>query len=415
MLTILREKRIVLAATGSIAVYKAVDLASKLTQAGALVDVIMTESAQRFVTPLTFQAVTGRPVYTDMWKADTSGGLPTHIAHVGLGEGADLIAVIPATANTLAKLAAGMADDLLTVSALAARCPLLIAPAMDGGMYAHPATQANLTTLQARGAILVEPEIGRFASGLTGQGRLPETPALMGAVRRALARNGTLAGRKVVVSAGGTREAIDPVRYVTNRSSGKQGYAIAQAALDAGAAVMLVSTADHLPVPMGAELIAVESAQAMLETVLQHGAQADAVIMAAAVADFRPETVATQKIKKKDDDSGLSLNLVRNPDILLAVKDLRTRTGFPRAVVGFAAESEDLLNNAESKLRRKGVDLLVANDISATDAGFAVDTNRVIILDAAGGQQALPLMDKAEVAEAIIVRLAEVLSQIGQR
>lgn len=417
IINLLHNKHIVLAVTGSIAVYKAVDLASKLTQAGALVDVVMTEAAGRFVTPLTFQAVTGRPVYTDMWQTETGGGeggLPTHIAHVGLGEGADLIAVVPATAHTIAKLAAGLADDLLTVTALAARCPLLISPAMDGGMYSHPATQANLQTLMGRGAILIEPETGRFASGLVGQGRLPETSALMGAVRRALGRDGVLAGGKVVVSAGGTREAIDPVRYVTNHSSGKQGYAIAQVALDAGAEVTLVSTVD-LPTPYGAALIAVSSAAEMLAAVLQESMQADVLVMAAAVADFRPETVATQKIKKGDDGGGLSLNLVRNPDILLEVKTQRDNTGYPRVVVGFAAESQDLLQNAESKLKRKGVDLLVANDISADDAGFATDTNRVVILDATGGQTTLPLMSKTEVSEKLVQQIAILMSERAEQ
>ncbi len=408
-ITLLTNKRIILAVTGSIAVYKAVDLASKLTQAGALVDVIMTSAAREFVTPLTFQSVTGRPVYTDLWKADSSGALPTHIAHVGLGEGADLLTVIPATANTLAKLAHGLADDLLSVTALAARCPLLIAPAMDGGMYSHPATQANLETLIQRGAILIPPEEGRFASGLVGLGRLPETPTLIGHIRRALAQNGSLAGRKIVVSAGGTREPIDPVRYITNRSSGKQGYAITQAALDAGAReVILISTVD-LPLPLGATLIPVGSAESMLTAVLQHTTNTDALIMAAAVADFRPAAVAEQKIKKKEDDnSGLTLNLTRNSDILLAIKQQREQTGSPCVVVGFAAESENLLKNAQSKLDRKGLDLLVANDISATDAGFAVDTNRVILLDSSG-QTPLPLTTKTLVGEAIIAHIAALL------
>ena len=244
-ITIFEQKRIVLAVTGSIAVYKSVDLASKLTQAGALVDVIMTESAQRFVSPLTFQSVTGRPVYTDLWQAESSGGLGTHIAHVGLGEGADVIVVAPATAHSIAKLATGLADNLLTVTALTARCPVMIAPAMDGGMYDHPATQANLTALTERGVILIPPEEGRFASGLIGLGRLPDTPTLMGHIRRVLGRDGALKNCKVVVSAGGTREAIDPVRYVTNRSSGKQGHAIAQSALDAGASEVILVSSRH--------------------------------------------------------------------------------------------------------------------------------------------------------------------------
>jgi phosphopantothenoylcysteine decarboxylase/phosphopantothenate--cysteine ligase len=434
MITLLRHKRIVLAVTGSIASYKAVDLASKLTQAGARVDVIVSDAARQFVTPLTFESVTGRAVYTSLWGSAAgagaiesmivgaeaeddpatrhdplAGGLPTHIAHVGLGESADLIAVVPATANTIARLAIGLADDLLTVTALAARGPILIAPAMDGGMYQHAAVQANLHTLIQRGALLIEPDEGRFASGLVGKGRLPETSALIGHIRRALGVNGPLAGRKIVITAGGTREPIDPVRFVSNRSSGKQGYAIAQAAIDAGAReVVLISTVE-LPAPVGSTLVAVETARQMHDAALDHTRDADALIMAAAVADFRPAAVAEQKIKKRDaDDEGLDLSLVRNPDILLAVRSQRETGGFPRRVIGFAAESEHLLENARAKLERKGLDLLVANDITASDAGFAVDTNRVVLIDA-GGAHALPLISKAEVGEAIITRVAEML------
>ena len=408
-ISLLNDKRIILGVTGSIAAYKAVDLASKLTQAGALVDVVMTDAAQQFVTPLTFQAVTGRPVYNDLWQADNSGGLPTHIAHVGLGEGADLLVIAPATAQTLAKLAHGLADNLLTVTSLAARCPLLIAPAMDGGMYDHAATQANLEALVKRGAMLIEPEEGRFASGLVGKGRLPETPTLLGHIRQALARDGVLAGRGVVVTAGGTQEALDPVRYLTNRSSGKQGYALAQAALDAGAEVKLVSAAQGLPTPVGATLIPVESAQEMQAAVLTASSVADVLVMAAAVADFRPAQVAEQKIKKGENDDGLALDLARNPDILLSVKAQRETTGRPLVVVGFAAESENLLENAQSKLERKGLDLLIANDISADDAGFAVDTNRVTILSAHDAPQSLDLMSKTQVSEIVVQRVAGLL------
>lgn len=408
-ITVLQGKRIVLGVCGSIAVYKAVDLASKLTQAGAQVDVLMTESAQRFVTPLTFQSVTGRPAYTDLWQSDASGGLPTHIAHVGLGEGADLLAIIPATAQTLAKLAHGLADDLLSVTALANRAPLLLAPAMDGAMYEHPATQANLQTLVQRGAILIEPEEGRFASGLLGKGRLPETPALLGAIRQALGRSRSLAGRHVVVTAGGTREALDPVRYLGNRSSGKQGYALAQAALDAGAQVTLISSASQ-PTPYGAQLVVVESAREMLDAVLDVAEGADALIMAAAVADFRPAQVAAQKIKKREeDDDGLIVELVRNPDILLHVRQQRDAGHGPRVVVGFAAESDDLLANAQRKLEYKALDLLVANDIRAQDAGFGSDDNRVTILDRTGGQEAIGLRSKAQIAERVIERIAALL------
>ena len=412
IVTILRGKRVVLAATGSIAVYKAVDLASKLTQASALVDVIMSEAAERFVTPLTFQSVTGRPVYDSLWQSSGGGALPTHIAHVGLGEAADLLVVAPATANTLAKLAAGAADDLLTVTALAARCPLLLAPAMDGGMYQHPATQASLRTLTERGALLIEPEEGRFASGLVGRGRLPETATLMGHIRLALAQRGALAGMRVIVTAGGTREPIDPVRYITNESSGKQGYALAQAALDAGAAVTLVSAARDLPPPVGARLILVDSARTMQAAVLEEAGQADALLMAAAVADFRPASVAEQKIKKSDNpDEGMVVELARNPDILLAVKEQRGSSSRPLVVVGFAAESEDLLENASGKLARKGLDLIVANDISATDAGFRVDTNRVVLLDASGAQQPVELASKTTIAEIVVSRVATLLEE----
>lgn len=409
IITLLQNKRIILAVTGSIAAYKAADLASKLTQAGALIDVVMTEAAERFVTPLTFQSVTGRPVYTNLWQNESSGALPTHIAHVGLAEGADLLVVAPATANTLAKLAHGLADDLLSVTALAARCPLAVAPAMDGSMYGHAATQANVSILRQRGVTVIEPETGRFASGLVGQGRLPDTATLIGYIRVALGRTGALAGKKVIVTAGGTREAIDPVRFITNRSSGKQGYALAQAALDAGASVTLV-TASDLPSPVGAEIINISSAEHMQQAVLDNLPTSDALLMAAAVADFRPQTRATQKIKKKDDsDEAPVITLARTPDILMSVKAQRTAINHPHVTVGFAAESEKLLSHARAKLERKGLDLLIANDITTPDAGFEVDTNRVIILGADGTQTPLALASKTRIAEAIIERVAALL------
>lgn len=407
--TVLQQKRVLLAVTGSISAYKAVDLASKLTQAGALVDVILSDAAQQFVTPLTFEAVTGRPVYTSMWAAGGSG-LPTHIAHVGLAESADLLAVIPATAHSIARLAQGMADDMLGVTALAARCPLLLAPAMDGTMYSHPATQTNLDLLRRRGAVVIEPEEGRFASGLMGKGRLPETPTLLGHIRRVLGRSGALRGRHVVVTAGGTREAIDPVRFVGNRSSGKQGYALAQAALDAGAEVTLITTVE-LALPPGAQPVRVESAASMKDAVLTHCRTADMLLMAAAVADFRPQTAAEQKIKKEADGSGLTLMLDRTDDILLAVAQQRRQSARPLVVVGFAAESQDLLANGQKKLAAKGLEMLVANDITAPGAGFAVDTNRVTFLFADGRQEPQPLMSKARVAEAIVAQAAALLPQ----
>ena len=407
-IALLQGKRIILGVCGSIAVYKAVDLVSKLTQAGAHVDVIMTEAAQRFVRPLTFQAVSGRPVYSDMWRAENRGGLPSHIAHIGLAEGADLLMIAPATANTLAKLAQGFADDLLSVTALAADCPMLVAPAMDGGMIKHPAVIGNFEILRQRGVHLIEPETGRLASGLTGGGRLPETPALIGHIRRVLGLDGELAGHKLLVTAGGTREALDPVRYLSNRSSGKQGFAIAQAAVDAGADVFLISAAEEQPPLVGATRLAVDSAQSMMEAVLAQVADSSALIMAAAVADYRPRSVSEQKMKKADDSFNLPLE--RNPDILMRVKAQREKTGYPMIVVGFAAESENLLENASGKLQAKGLDLLVANDISANDAGFAVDTNRVVVLDMDGGMHTIDLTSKAAVGAYIIERVGGLLA-----
>lgn len=403
----LRGKRLVLGVCGSIAAYKAVDLASQLTHAHAQVDVIMTAAAQRFVSALTFQAVTGRPVYKELWQSGDTGQLPSHIAHIGLAESADLLVIAPITAHTLAKLAQGMADDLLTVSALAAACPLLLAPAMDGNMFGHPATQANIQTLQSRGAHLVQPESGPLASGLSGTGRLPETAILLGHIRRVLGLDGELAGQKLVVTAGGTREALDPVRYLGNRSSGKQGYAIAQAALDAGARVVLISSAQHLPAPVGAQLVHVESADSMRQAVLEHVDGAAALVMAAAVADYRPRQVAQKKIKKAA--AALRLDLTRTDDILLAVKAQRQASGYPVIVVGFAAESENLLENASGKLQSKGLDLLVANDITAPDAGFAVDNNRVVVLDADGGLQRIELSSKASIGASIVQRVSSLL------
>jgi phosphopantothenoylcysteine decarboxylase/phosphopantothenate--cysteine ligase len=402
----LQGKRIVLGVTGSIACYKAADLASKLTQQGALVDTILTDAAQQFITPLTFQSVTGRRAYgnADLW------GNEAHVLHVGLGHKADLLVIAPATANTLAKLAQGQSDDLLSVTALAATCPLVIAPAMDGGMFSHPATQANLQTLDARGATIVGPEEGHLASGLVARGRMAEPLALVGQIRYHLARGGPLAGCHVVVTAGGTREAVDPVRYLTNHSSGKQGYAVAQAALDAGADVTLISTTSGLATPTGAQLVAVASAQQMLEAVLVATASADVLIMAAAVADFRPAEIAAQKIKKLQGTPQLAL--AANPDILATVAAQRHAGERLKMVVGFAAETQNLLENAQSKLARKKLDLIVANDVTATNAGFGVDTNLVTLLRNDGSTTTFPLQSKAEVAAQIIDEVIEKLQDI---
>ena len=395
--------------TGSIAAYKAVDLASRLTQAGALVDVILTEAAQKFVSPLTFRSVTGRPAYTDadLW------GQEAHILHVGLAEETELLVIAPATANTLAKLASGQADSLLTISTLTARCPLVLAPAMDTGMFEHPATQANLETLRQRGAYIAGPAEGRMASGLVGLGRMLEPAELLGHIRLALGRGGPLGGRKIVVTAGGTQEPIDPVRAIVNRSSGKQGFALAQAALDRGAAVQLVSGPTHLETPVGAERIEVTTAEEMRAAVLVAAAGADALLMAAAVADFRPSKAVPEKIKR-----GRGTPEVRfepTVDILGEVMAQREKSGQPAVVVGFAAESQDLRTNARTKLQAKGLSLIVANDITDPNAGFAVDTNRVTLIDASGTLQELPLMSKAEVAEAVLQRVVRMLGDLGEQ
>jgi phosphopantothenoylcysteine decarboxylase/phosphopantothenate--cysteine ligase len=396
---VLTDKPIVLGVSGSIAAYKAADLASQLTQAGAQVDVILTAAAARFVTPLTFSALTGRPARTDadLWDPGQ------HVPHVALGERAAAVLIAPATANLIARLAHGLADDLLTVTALAARGPLLIAPAMDGGMYAHPATQANLAILAERGVQVLGPATGRMASGLTGPGRLLEPEELLAHLRLRLAQGGPLAGRRIVVTAGGTQEPLDPVRFVTNRSSGKQGYALAQAALDRGAEVVLISAAGADP-PLGARTVRVRTAAEMLAAVLEEAPRADALLMAAAVSDYRPAETAGHKLKKQAGEP-LELVLAQTADILGAVAEQKRASGRPSVLVGFAAETSDVLANAREKLRAKHLDLMVANDVAAPDAGFEVDTNRVTLLDAGGGLENLPLLSKGEVAEHVLDRV----------
>lgn len=396
-ITVLKDRHILLGVTGSIAAYKSVDLASKLTQAGALVDVILTDSAARFVTPLAFRSVTGRPVHSDMWALDE------HVRHVALGESADLFLIAPATAHTIAKLAYGLADNLLTVTALAARCPVMVAPAMDGGMFEHPATQANLATLRDRGVQVAGPAEGRMASGLSGLGRMLEPAELLGEARRVLGREGLLRGRRVVVTTGPTREALDPVRYISNRSTGKQGVAVAQAALDAGADVTLISGPGCEPAPYGARLVAVETTQQMGEAVLSCVGEADVLFMVAAVADFRPESVASRKIKKTEQaDWGLAIGLERTLDILSAVKEQRDRTGMPRVVLGFAAETHNAFEYGRDKLLRKGLNFIAVNDVTSDGAGFAVDTNRVVLLSSAGVVEEMPLQSKTAVAERLV-------------
>jgi phosphopantothenoylcysteine decarboxylase/phosphopantothenate--cysteine ligase len=400
----LHQSHIVLGITGGIAAYKSADLASKLVQAGAQVDVVMTEAATHFVAPLTFQALTGRPVHVDPFRLLDQ----TEMAHLSLAWRANVLVIAPATANTIAKLAHGIADNLLCSTALACSAPLVLAPAMDAGMWEHPSTAENLETLRRRGAVLVGPGTGRLASGKVGRGRMAEVPELLGTIRLVLGRGGPLAGKRVVVTAGGTQEPIDPVRYVGNHSSGKMGYALAQAALDRGAAVTLVTTPTALPAPVGVERVDVCTAQEMLEAVLAALPTCDVLVMAAAVADFRPAHAAPHKIKKGE--TGLNLHLERTPDILARVAEEREMGGRPAVVVGFAAETQDLLQNARAKLEAKRLDLIVANDVSARDSGFAVDTNRVTLLDREGHADALPLLSKDEVAAQVWERVGAWLS-----
>lgn len=402
---IFTDKHIVLGVTGSIAAYKAADIASKLTQQGAQVDVILTRSAEEFVTPLTFQSVTGRRAYTDV---DLWGG-EAHVLHVGMGHSANLLVIAPCTANTIAKLAHGLADNLLAVTALAAACPILIAPAMDGGMYSHPAMQDNVRLLKERGVLFVGPAEGHLASGLSGVGRMVEPAEVLGNIRLALGRNGPLAGRKAVVTAGGTQEPVDPVRIISNRSSGKQGFALAQAALDAGAQVVLIATptTEAQTPPVGALLVCVRTAKEMLAAVLAESADADILLMAAAVADFSVAQSAPDKLKKRDGIPQIALELA--PDVLAEVASLRGKKGHPRITVGFAAESRDLLDNASAKLATKKLDIIAANDISSSDAGFGVDTNRVTLLFADGRHEELPLSSKSDIAEIIVARAAALL------
>lgn len=397
-MAILQDKRIVLGATGGIAAYKAVDLASKLVQAGARVDVILTESAKQFVTPLTFEALTKQRVHSGVFE----GWSEAEKGHISLAEEADLIIVAPATANSIARLALGMADDMLTVTHLAASprgTPIVIAPAMEHHMYLHPATQQHLETLRSRGASIVEPEHGRLASGAVGVGRLATTERLIAAIERALARGGPLWKKRVVVSAGATQEAIDPIRLLTNRSSGKMGYALARAALHAGAEVTLITTPTALPPVIGATTVRVQSALDMRDAVAAHAAGADALIMAAAVADYRPASVADEKIKKSDDD--LVIQLVRNPDILATVETPGT------VRVGFAAETTNHEQYARDKLVRKNLDFIVMNDARTA---MGAESNAVTLFFRDGRAEPLAEASKAAVAEQIIQRIADLVA-----
>ena len=401
MLDSLKGRRIALGVTGSIAAYKAVALASAMHQAGATVDVAMTVDAQRFISPLSFQAITHRPVFADLWAP----GMETDIAHVTLGRESDVLLIAPATAHMLAKLAHGLADDPVSVTALAARCPVIVAPAMDAGMFTHPATEANVQVLRSRGVVIVPPESGHLASGLQGLGRLAAPETILDVVRATLGVRDDLAGRRVLVTAGGTQEDIDPVRYIANHSSGKMGYALAEAARDRGAHVVLVTTPTALPEPRGMQLVRVRSAREMLEALEHHYPDIDVLIMAAAVADFRVESPDTQKIKRGE--QALTLRLVPNPDLLAHTASLTTRV--PPVRVGFAAETQDLLAHAQEKLARKRLDLIVANDVSGDV--FGSDSNEVTLLWAAGQQQQLPRLAKSQVAERVLDAVVSLLNR----
>lgn len=384
-------RELVLGVTGSIAAYKAVLLLRELTALGAGVTVCLSEHARQFVGPLTFRTLSARPVLTDLFDPQS----PDAVEHVAVAERAAAFLVAPATANVLAKAAHGIADDFLTTLLLAARCPLLMAPAMDGGMWDHPAVVANVATLRGRGVVVMEPEAGALASGLSGRGRLPETAAIVEALYAMLAPAQDLAGETFVITAGPTREPIDPVRYISNRSSGKMGYRLALAALRRGARVTLVSGPTALTPPAAATFVPVQTAEEMREAVLQHLPGATVVVKAAAVADYRVRRPAETKIKGKRD---LTLELTPNPDILAEVAAGRTGA----FVVGFAAETNDVAANARAKLEAKGIDLLVANDVSQAGIGFDAEDNEVLLIDRWGGTRALPRMSKSAVADAIL-------------
>jgi phosphopantothenoylcysteine decarboxylase / phosphopantothenate---cysteine ligase len=388
-------KELILGVTGSIAAYKAVYLLRELTRLGAGVTVVTTARAREFVAPLTWRTLSGRPVLEDLFDPQT----PDAVEHVALAERADALLVVPATANTIGKAAAGLADDFLSTLLLAARCPVLMAPAMDGGMWEHAAVAANVQTLRERGVSVLEPDAGPLASGLAGKGRLPEVEAIVEALVRLLVPSRDLAGEHVLVTSGPTREPIDPVRYLSNRSSGKMGHAIATAALRRGARVTLIAGPTPLSPPPGAVYVPVQTAEEMREASLQHLDAATIVIKAAAVADYRVQHPSATKIKSKKDE-GLVLELVPNPDIL---KEIALRKG-PRFVVGFAAETNDVRDHAIAKLRAKGVDMLVVNDVSRVGIGFEAEDNEVVLLDRWGGAVELPKMNKLEVAGAILDR-----------
>ncbi|UCG54537.1 MAG: bifunctional phosphopantothenoylcysteine decarboxylase/phosphopantothenate--cysteine ligase CoaBC [Dehalococcoidia bacterium] len=392
-----KEKTVILGITGSIAAYKAADIASKLIQDGIQVEVVMTEPATRFISPLTLSSITGRSVVSSMWESSSEFS----IEHVALAEVADVIVIAPATASIIAHLAAGMAEDMLTCTVLATKAPVIIAPAMNDNMYNNTITQENIEKLKARGFFVIEPGYGRLASGKIGTGRLAEIDNILGIIRQILGREGDLAGKRICVTAGGTKEPIDPVRYIGNRSSGKMGGALASAARDRGAEVMLITATDCLLGAAGMKVVDVTTAAEMKKAVNNAVKSADVLIMAAAVADYRPKYIAADKIKKGEAD--LTLELEKTSDVLMEVKGDLIK-------VGFAAESENLVDNAKKKLKEKRLDIVVANDITQKDCGFDSDLNKVTIIDKNDRVEELPLMRKREVADKVLDRVVEFIA-----
>ena len=390
----LKGKKIVLGVTGGIAVYKAVDLVSRLRKQGCEVRVVMTEHAQQFVTPLTFKEISGNQVAVSMWSSNQE----FNVEHIALANWADAFVVAPATANIIAKMAYGLADDLLSTTLLAAQAPIVVCPAMNTGMYENVATQENIAKLQGRGITVMPPAVGKLACGTSGAGRLPEPQEIVEFLNAFFAkREGDLRGLKVLVTAAGTREPIDPVRFVGNRSSGKMGYAVAQMAAERGAEVLLISGPSALSIPANVKAIKVETTNEMLADCLESYDKVDIVIKAAAVADYRPRDVAEQKIKKKTDDA-LTVVMDKNPDILKTLGAKKTH----QVLVGFAAETQNLLENARDKVVKKNLDMIVANDVTAAGAGFNADTNIVKFLFANGEVRSLEQMPKVDVANCIL-------------
>lgn len=395
----LNGKKIALGVTGGIAVYKAVGLVSRLRKQGAEVRVIMTEHAQQFVTPLTFKEISGNKVAVSMWDSNQE----FNVEHISLANWADVFVVAPATANILAKMANGIADDLLSTTLLAAQAPIIVCPAMNTGMYQNPITQENIAKLEAHGVTVMPPAVGYLACGVSGPGRLPEPQQIVEFIDDFFAKkDGDMVGLKVLVTAAGTREPIDPVRFVGNRSSGKMGYAIAQAAAQRGAEVLLVTGPSALAIPANVKGVKVETTNEMLEACMAAYEKMDVVIKAAAVADYRPRDVADQKIKKKTDDA-LTVVMDKNPDIL---KELGARKAH-QVLVGFAAETQNLLDNAREKIVKKNLDMIVANDVTAAGAGFNTDTNIVKFLYPSGEVRSLEQMAKTEVANLLLDAVME--------